>query len=78
MSQPNIFSNQGSHNGVLLNDAYQFQTFCPYINNGLKNNFSPKCIFCSSLETIPLVKDGDFRQCSRCKKQFKALFIKKN
>ena len=77
MSQSNIFSNQGSNNGVLINDAYKFQTFCPYISNSMINKLSPKCIFCSSIETIALVKDGDFRQCTRCKKQFKALFIKK-
>lgn len=78
MSQPNIFSNKNSNNGELLNTAYQFQTFCPFLNNGLQSNFSPRCIFCTSLETISLVSDGSFRQCSRCKKQFKALFIKKN
>jgi len=77
MSQPNIFSNPSVNQGVLIKDAYQFQTFCPYLNNGLQNNFSPQCIFCSSIETISLVNDGCFRQCTRCKKQFKALFSKK-
>lgn len=76
MSQPNIFSNPSFNNGVIINEAYQFHSYCPYINNGLQKKFSPKCIFCSSLESIPLDKDGNFRQCSRCKKQFKALFIK--
>jgi len=78
MSQPNFFLNKSANNGEFLNTAYQFNTFCPYINNGLQNNFSSKCIFCTSLDSISLIADGSFRKCNKCNKQFKALFIKKN
>jgi len=56
-----------------LNDAYNFNTFSPYImNGGLNNRFSPICIFCSSNNTMNLVNDGSFKQCNSCRKQFKA------
>ena len=56
-----------------LNDAYQFNTFSPYImNGGLNSNFSPICIFCSSNNTMNLANDGSFKQCNSCRKQFKA------
>jgi hypothetical protein len=56
-----------------INDAYHFESFSSYINNkGLQTKFSPICIFCSTTESTPLTNDGSFRQCNRCKKQFKA------
>jgi hypothetical protein len=56
-----------------INSAYQFTSFSNYIiNGGLKNNFSPICIFCSSNYTTNLVNDGSFKQCNSCRKQFKA------
>jgi hypothetical protein len=56
-----------------LNDAYNFNTFSPYImNGGLNNRFSPICIFCSSNNTMNLANDGSFKQCNSCRKQFKA------
>jgi hypothetical protein len=77
MSNSNIF-NGGNFQQTPLNDAYQFQSFSTYINNnGLKSMFSPRCIFCSSFESIALSNDGgSFRQCNRCKKQFKASLIR--
>ena len=61
-----------------LQRAYQFDTFSSYINNnGLLPKFSPSCIFCSSTDTIILLNDGSFRQCNKCKKQFKSMIIKK-
>ena len=77
MSNSNIF-NGGNFQQTPLNDAYQFQTFSSYINNdGLKSRFSPKCIFCSSADSITLINDGgSFRQCNKCKKQFKAILIR--
>ena len=73
-------SNYNINNNLVqtsLNDAYNFQTFSSYIiNNGLKTNFSPVCIFCSSNQTIALTNDGgSFRQCKSCNKQFKATLI---
>ena len=71
MSNPNMFNNNLQQ--TTINDAYHFETFSEYINNkGLQPNFSPICIFCSSRETISLIKDGSFKQCKTCKKQFKA------
>jgi hypothetical protein len=56
-----------------INDAYQFNSFSPYIlNGGLNTRFSPFCIFCSSNNTMNLVNDGSFKQCNSCRKQFKA------
>jgi hypothetical protein len=61
-----------------LDDAYKFGTFSTYINNnGLQIMFSPRCIFCSSNNSISLINDGSFRQCQSCNKQFKALFMNK-
>ena len=71
MSNPNVFN--GNLQQTTINDAYYFATFSSYIaKNGLQTKFSPKCIFCSSTETISLINDGSFKQCKRCKKQFKA------
>ena len=77
MSKSNIFKG-GNFQQTPLNDSYHFQSFSSYINNnGLNTRFSPQCIFCSSLESIPLLNDGGtFRQCNRCKKQFKARLIR--
>jgi hypothetical protein len=72
MSNSNTFNNSNFQQ-TPLGDAYQFSTFSQYINNGgLQTRFSPKCIFCPSIDSIALINDGSFRQCNRCKKQFKA------
>ena len=71
MSNPNMFNNNLQQTNV--NDAYRFQSFSNYINNnGLQTKFSPVCIFCSEKESLSLISDGSFRQCKRCKKQFRA------
>ena len=71
MSNPNMFNNNLQQ--TTINDAYHFESFSKYINNkGLHSNFSPICIFCSSNESISLINDGSFRQCKKCKKQFKS------
>ena len=71
MSNPNMFNNNLKQ--TTINDAYHFESFSSYINNkGLQTKFSPICIFCSTAESTPLTNDGSFRQCNRCKKQFKA------
>jgi len=73
MSNSNVF-NGGNFQQTPIDIAYQFGSFSEYINkNGLKTNFSPRCIFCSSIESISLTNDGAFRRCTKCKKQFKAL-----
>jgi hypothetical protein len=72
MSNSNTFNNSNFQQ-TPLGDAYRFSTFSQYINNGgLQTRFSPKCVFCPSIDSIALINDGSFRQCNRCKKQFKA------
>lgn len=73
MSNSNVFTNSNFQQ-TPLNNAYQFNTFSPYIiNGGLNTRFSPICIFCSSNNTMNLVNDGgSFKQCNSCRKQFKA------
>ena len=72
MSNSNIFTNNNFQQ-TPLNDAYNFNTFSPYImNGGLTSKFSPICIFCSSNNTMNLANDGSFKQCNSCRKQFKA------
>ena len=77
MSNSNTFTNSNFQQ-TPLSDAYQFTSFSQYIKNGgLQSRFSPKCIFCPSTDSTPLINDGgSFRQCNRCKKQFKALLLK--
>ena len=73
MSNSNMFNNSNFQQ-TPLNDAYQFNTFSHYImNGGLNSKFSPICVFCSSDNTTNLVNDCSFKQCNRCRKQFKAL-----
>jgi hypothetical protein len=71
-------SSSGKNNENLtqtpLRDAYQFTTCSEYVKNMKHPTFSPKCIFCSCIETISLNNEGSFRQCRRCNKQFKAVF----
>jgi len=83
MSNSNVF-NGGNFQQTPLDIAYNFTSFSDYINNNinnnnsmLKTNFSPRCIFCSFMESKSLINDGSFRQCNRCNKQFKALITKK-
>jgi len=76
MSNSNIF-NHGDFQQTPINDAYKFNSFSSYINDGrLKSKFSPICIFCSSTNSTPLTNDGgSFRQCNKCKKHFKSTLI---
>ena len=73
MSNSNTFNNSNFQQ-TPITDAYHFSSFSQYINSGgLKSRFSPIYIFCSSKDSTPLINDGgSFRQCNRCKKQFKA------
>ena len=76
MSNSNVF-NGGNFQQTPIDSAYKFQSFSTYINNnGLQSRFSPRCIFCPSTESISLISDGSFRQCNRCKKQFKPILIR--
>jgi hypothetical protein len=75
MSNSNTFNNSNFQQ-TPISDAYQFSSFSQYINTGgLKCNFSPVCIFCSSKESTALTSEGSFRQCNRCKKNFKAILL---
>ena len=75
MSNSNMFTNSNFPQ-TDLQIAYKFNTFSSYINNnGLLTKFSPNCVFCSSNNTLVLLNDGSFRQCNKCKKQFKSKII---
>ena len=69
-----ITFNNNNFQQTPLEEAYKFNSFSQYIKNGsLRTKFSPKCIFCSFHDSSSLLNDGgSFRQCNRCKKQFKA------
>jgi hypothetical protein len=71
MSNSNVF-NGGNFQQTPIDSAYQFSSFSQYINNGLKQNFSNICSFCSSNNTINLNEEGSFKQCNNCRKNFKS------
>ncbi len=73
MSFPNMFNKNLVETPI--NFAYNFQTTKDnnnFMQNALSTPFSSICIFCSCKDTIPLMKDGSFRFCKNCKKQFKS------
>ena len=74
MSFSNIFNNNLVQTPV--GKAYQFSSQSEFIKNMNAPSFSPVCIFCSCKESFSLNKEGSFRQCRRCNKQFKATFGK--
>jgi hypothetical protein len=55
-----------------VNDAYNIH----HVNNNTYNGkiiYDIKCIFCSNLDSKSLMNDGgSFRNCNKCKKNFKA------
>jgi Zn ribbon nucleic-acid-binding protein len=59
-----------------LDDAYKIHHVT---TNTYKQNiqYNPICIFCSHIDTIALMKDdgGSFRQCKKCRKQFRATVV---
>ena len=75
MDNSGLFSNTIVSTNV--EDVYKYTSHSTYINSDLfqKSKFSPVCIFCAYSETIPLMNDGSFRSCKKCKKNFKAKFI---
>lgn len=63
-------------NNTPFNNAFDFNsTIKP---SQLSHSYSPKCIFCSCTQTLPLMSDGSFRSCTNCNKQFKAHIIQTN
>ena len=56
-----------------LNNAFDFDS--TIIDHLSKPTYSPTCIFCLNTETICLLPDGSFRQCLKCRKQFKSNII---
>ena len=61
-----------------IDSAYIFETTkdnTQFLQKGMKKEFSLICIFCSCKETVPLMQDGSFRSCNKCKKQFKSKII---
>lgn len=58
-----------------INDAYKYHTHSEFIKQMKVPSFSLQCIFCCSLKTDSLVKDGSFRRCGNCLKDFKAIIM---
>ena len=60
-----------------LEDAYKIH----HVNTNTYSEaikYSPTCIYCKNITSIPLMNDGgSFRQCGRCKKNFKATILNK-
>jgi tRNA(Ile2) C34 agmatinyltransferase TiaS len=53
-----------------VNNAFDFtSTITP---QQVLSTHSPVCIYCNSNETRALMQDGSFRQCLKCRKNFKA------
>lgn len=57
-----------------IENAYQLEHINPQIYSGTLN-YSKKCIYCSSDESISLLADGSFRKCYKCRKNFKAIIL---
>ena len=57
-----------------IEEAYQIEHVHPNIYTG-NIRYSKQCIYCSSHESFPLLNDGSFRKCERCKKNFKAIIL---
>jgi hypothetical protein len=61
-----------------LDQAYNIQHIKSNVYGGIIH-YSPVCIFCKNNSSIPLFPSGtdggSFRQCSRCKKNFRANVI---
>uniref|UniRef100_A0A6C0DL98 Uncharacterized protein n=1 Tax=viral metagenome TaxID=1070528 RepID=A0A6C0DL98_9ZZZZ len=74
MSSSNNFTQK--LNETPINTAYDFQT-CDNVNENFiqkikELKFSVTCIFCSCQDTTALVNDGSFRNCKKCKKNFRS------
>ena len=58
-----------------LDQAFDYSTPLS-INQFHLPKYSPICIYCSNPESISLMHDrGSFRQCLKCRKQFRAQII---
>ena len=75
MDNSGLFSN--SIQQTEISDAYNYHTYSTYIKSDrfAQSKFSSNCIFCNSSETVSLMRDGSFRSCKICKKNFKAKYI---
>ncbi len=58
-----------------LEDAYKIHHVASGTYGGTLK-YSPKCIFCSSDNSISLMNDGgSYRRCMSCRKEFKATIL---
>ena len=55
-----------------ISDAYRYHTHSQFIQNMKPPIYNKTCIFCNCPNTQALTQDGFFRQCSQCRKQFRA------
>jgi len=63
-------------NPTSLHNAFDFNSTIKPAQT--KSIYSSICIFCHHAQSRALMPDGSFRQCSNCKKQFKAPMIQAN
>ena len=60
------------NSNTFLNDAFNFDTTIQYKSPII---YSSICIFCKNNDSVALIQDGSFRQCLKCRKQFKSEII---
>lgn len=58
-----------------LEEAYEIHHSTTNKNYYKQINYSPTCVYCNCPNSTPLMSDGSFRSCTRCKKQFKATIL---
>ena len=62
-------------NYTFLENAYKIHHTDSNTYGGIIK-YSPTCIYCKNSSSIPLINDGgSFRQCNRCRKNFRANVI---
>jgi hypothetical protein len=64
-------------NWTPLDEAYNIHHINPNVYSGIVI-YSPVCIYCNFMTSIPLMGNldgGSFRRCEKCRKEFKAKII---
>ena len=58
-----------------INNAFTYST--TIVTHQLLPIYSSVCIFCNNQDSIALLQDGSFRQCAKCRKQFRPIIQQK-
>ena len=59
-------------NPTFLENAFDYDTVL-HMSQFTKPIYLPICIYCSNPDSQPLLQDGSFRQCLKCRKNFKPI-----